>query len=260
MSARTTAGLRSLKRGSHMNANRPAASPRRYPLPELALEAAREARDLRRFVSKTTRRMIRDCGDGRSGSAVKLDLAILFSDMRGFTGWAEQMDPGEVFRALNRSLAVQMQAVRQHGGEIDKMLGDGLLARFQGPHRVQRALRAARAIAAGVRELPEQPPTPPVGLAVHEGAVLFGVLGLDWRSEHTVVGDVVNVAARLSGCAGPFQVVASTSAVQAVRGHREFQWKALGDFTLKGRSSPTGVFELVPGALPPEGKPRSPSP
>lgn len=192
-------------------------------------------------------------GNGPADQPGVAEAAILFTDMRGFTHHAESLDPEVVFGALNESLTLQMAAINAHGGEVNKLLGDGLVAFFSGRERIHAALRAAQELrdlvaatgpVAGVAALP-------IGIAVHSGRVMFGVIGTEAHAEVTVVGDVVNVTARLCGAARPFQVIVSGTVVAQVAGSQEFRFGDLGPVTLRGKAEPTAIAELLPAARAP---------
>jgi len=189
------------------------------------------------------------------GSDFPMDLAIpetmciVFSDMRGFTEMAENHEPRAVYAAINASLAVQTRAVLGHGGSVNKFLGDGLLACFSGQDRVARAVRCVLEMSEELKQREGQDgllPCP-VGFGVNDGKVLLGILGSRERREFTVLGDVVNTAARLCGIAAPFQALITEAAVSGLpeemaREHCRF----FQDVHFKGKFEPTAVYSLAP--------------
>jgi len=150
--------------------------------------------------------------------AFEEDMSILFSDMRGFTEMAESHDPHQVYAAINASLAIQTKLVLNHGGSVNKFLGDGLLACFSGEDRGVRAIDCVLEMTKTLREREnEHDLLPcPVGFGLNDGKVLLGILGSKERREFTVLGDVVNTAARLCGIASPFQALMTENAVRAI--------------------------------------------
>ena len=188
------------------------------------------------------------------GSDFPMDLAIpetmciVFSDMRGFTEMAENHDPKDVYAAINASLAVQTRLVLAHGGSVNKFLGDGLLACFSGQDRVARAVRCVLEMSEELqrREEEEKHLPCPVGFGVNDGKILLGILGSRERREFTVLGDVVNTAARLCGIAAPFQALITEAAVRGLpeemaRAHCRF----FQDVHFKGKFEPTRVYSLA---------------
>lgn len=133
-------------------------------------------------------------------------VAVLFADVVGFTRWSEDRNPAQVIDLL-REVHVRLEgAVFEHGGTLDKFIGDGIMATFGtpevGPHDAANALRGMHSILAafdewnGVRvEQGESPVEISVGL--HFGAVVMGDIGSERRLEFAVLGDTVNVASRL---------------------------------------------------------------
>jgi adenylate cyclase len=140
------------------------------------------------------------------GQAELREAAILMADLRGFTPLSHRLAPREVMGLLSEYQSRVVAAVREHGGSIDKFMGDGVLASFgatqPSPSFAADALRALDALlgatAAWANErLAAGLPTPAVGAAVATGAVMFGTIGDRTRLEYTVIGDPVNLAAKL---------------------------------------------------------------
>lgn len=146
-----------------------------------------------RFVPKAFLHRIgrRTTVDVELGDALELELVIMFADVRGFTSLCEQLDAPGVIDFVNRFLAVVVPAVEANGGSVDKFLGDGSLSLFE---ECGEAVAAARAIQTRIRAL-----VPPVmiGCGLHAGPVICGTLGTQTRLDATVVGDAVNLAARI---------------------------------------------------------------
>lgn len=128
-----------------------------------------------------------------------VEITALFLDVRGFTSYSERLPAGEVVAMLNRLFEIVVPIVHGHGGHVDKFVGDGLLAVFGVPQRhtdhADRALAAALSIAAAVERRSEGEPR--IGIGLNSGTVVAGNLGGAGRFEFTVIGDTVNVAARV---------------------------------------------------------------
>ncbi|MCB2054344.1 MAG: adenylate/guanylate cyclase domain-containing protein [Geminicoccaceae bacterium] len=140
------------------------------------------------------------------GTAELREAAILFIDLRGFTSLSTRLEPAEVMRLLSDYQATMVSAVRSHGGSIDKFMGDGILASFGATHpRATFAADAARCIeavleAGGAWRLGREQdgrPAPGVAAAMATGTVMFGTVGDADRLEYTVLGEPVNLAAKL---------------------------------------------------------------
>ncbi|BBY98625.1 adenylate/guanylate cyclase domain-containing protein [Mycolicibacterium fallax] len=131
--------------------------------------------------------------------AEEVEVTMMFVDVRGFTALAEALSPAAVVAILNRLFETIVPLVHAHGGHVDKYAGDGLLAVFGAPRRqpdhAERALTAALAIPEAVRT--EFGDTLSVGVGLNSGPVIAGNVGGAGRLEFSVIGDAVNVAARV---------------------------------------------------------------
>lgn len=141
-----------------------------------------------------------------AGSAEVCEAAILNLDLRGFTRLAESEPPAAVLALLGEYQARMVPLVQARGGSIDKYLGDGIMASFGATQRSETyaadALRALEAVIAEAGRWQAERagaglPAPPVNGAVATGSVLFGAVGTDKRLEITVIGDAVNLSAKL---------------------------------------------------------------
>ncbi len=187
---------------------------------------------------------------GDVGAVRTAEVAVLFADIVGFTKLAEPLPPARVVEILRRYYGVIETAVFDHGGTLDKYLGDGVMATFgtpePGPHDARGAVRAARQIVAGMDALNRAEPDPAmraeVSVGVHFGLVTLGNVGPSRRLEFAVLGDVVNVASRLEtatralGC----RIVCS-DAVMA-RGGEKDGFVPHPDLALRGREAPIDVW------------------
>lgn len=127
-------------------------------------------------------------------------ISVLFADIRGYTALVEPLSAAETLAFLNDYFAVVVTPVVAHGGAIDKYIGDGLLAFFEGEAHAERAVAAGRQMLEAVTRLNETRTNRPavrIGVAVHTGPALIGTVGAPQRRDYTVLGDTVNVAARL---------------------------------------------------------------
>jgi class 3 adenylate cyclase len=136
----------------------------------------------------------------------KQAICVLFSDLRDFTPLAESMAPERVVEILNRYFARMTEAVHEHGGTVDKFLGDGMMAFFGAPnplpHPQQSAFDAARAMMQALEALnrefaKEGLPILQLGVGLHCGVAVIGHIGSPQRHEYTAIGDTVNTASRL---------------------------------------------------------------
>ena len=228
----------------------------RYALEER--ERARISGLFGRYVSPQVVAALIESGEPPRLGGVRSEVTVLFSDIRDFTVLSERLQPEEVVELLNRYFSEVCAAVQAEGGTLDKFIGDAVMAQFGAPlsyaDHADRAVRTALRIAgiargfdAWVRQrFPDRDlPRFAVGVGLHSGAVVAGNVGSAQRLEYTVIGDVVNVAARIeSACkAWPAAVLASAETLRACRGRiRTGDVRALA---LKGKSAPVTVCEVL---------------
>lgn len=192
-------------------------------------------------------------GQIRRGHAETMQAAIWLSDLRGFTALSDRLAPEIVVDILNQYFDCQVPAIRNHGGEILKFMGDGLLAVFpiakDGGNLGEvcgRVLEAAREARASVDAMhygsAEADERFRFGVALHIGGILFGNIGGSSRLDFTCIGPAVNLAARLEKIAGRLNrtVVASAAFAGVLPGG----WTDLGEFPIAGFSRPQRVFGL----------------
>jgi adenylate cyclase len=192
-------------------------------------------------------------GDIRRGHAETMQAAIWLSDLRGFTTLSDRLAPEIVVDILNQYFDCQVPAIRKHGGEILKFMGDGLLAVFpiakDGGNLGEvcsRVLEAAHEARANVEAM-RYPSGEAVerfrfGVALHIGGILFGNIGGLSRLDFTCIGPAVNLAARLEKIAGRLQRTVIASA--AFAGVSAGGWTDLGEFPIAGFSKAQRVFGL----------------
>lgn len=180
------------------------------------------------------------------------ELSVLFTDVRGFTSLTEDVEPEDLVELLNAFLAEMTQAVFDEGGTLDKYLGDGLMAFFGDPipydDHADRAVRAAlsmRERLAHVQQrwfaLGQRPLS--IGVGIASGFVTVGAIGSPERLEYTVIGNNVNLAARLVGVAEPGEILCNARTAASVE-----RWALVrerGPATIRGRARPVNVFEIA---------------
>jgi adenylate cyclase len=132
---------------------------------------------------------------GTSLEGEEIEVTAMFIDIRDFTGFAERVSASEAVAAVNRLFERIVPIVREHGGHVDKFVGDGLLAVFGAPRR--QADHADRALAAALEIEVAAADQLPIGIGLNSGTVIAGNVGGAGRLEFSVIGDAVNVAARV---------------------------------------------------------------
>jgi adenylate cyclase len=173
------------------------------------------------------------------------DVSVMFADLEGFTSFSEGRDPREVREMLNTYLRVAIPPiVSQHGGEIDRLIGDAIMAtwgtRGDQPDHARRAVDAALAVQRETgRIAAEHPGWPRFRAAVNTGEALVGVLGAESGRSYTVIGDTVNLAARLEAQAPSGRVVSGAETLRALPGVRV---EALEGIRVKGRRESVDAY------------------
>jgi len=164
----------------------------------MTLKASQE-RVLQRYVPASLTEEILRSGEPEHAARVE-EVTVLMSDIRGFTRLSESLEPEAAVRLLNDCFGVLVVPLTEEGAVLDKYLGDGILAFFEGAGHVERALRAGRGMLASLDAWNASRPveTPlRIGVAIHAGRALLGTIGAGSRRDYTLIGDVVNVTARL---------------------------------------------------------------
>ncbi|MFT5180773.1 MAG: class 3 adenylate cyclase/tetratricopeptide (TPR) repeat protein [Alphaproteobacteria bacterium] len=176
-------------------------------------------------------------------------VTVLFADLAGFTQLSNSLDAEDVHGLLNRYFAVADGVIERHGGHVDKHMGDGLMAVFGAPvahaDDPERAVRAALDIHAAVADL--DPPLS-VHIGVASGSVVASGMGSDQHSEYTVIGDAVNLAARLQDLAVGGETLVSEAVQRFLAGRIEGD--ARGDVAVKGFEEPVSVWQVSGLAAP----------
>ena len=190
---------------------------------------------LETFVSQSAVQAARSTESNADIPSRRVRCTLLYTDVRDFTGFSETNPPERVVRFLNDLMSTQVAAVQAEGGDVDKMIGDALLVRFDGERATARALAAACAIQ---RDLAQGFLPRGVGIGVFTGDVVSGAVGPADRRDFTVIGDSVNAAARLCSAAKTGEVVADTATVDEAGADGFGSFEAL---QIKGRKEPVSV-------------------
>jgi len=185
-----------------------------------------------------------------NGKRVK--ATIFYSDIRGFTAMSETMTPEEIYAQLNEYFDEMCGIIFKYGGYVDKFIGDCIMAVFSAPYQtpddaknaVLAALEQQRRIAELARRWEAQGKKVfTVGMGINTGDVVMGNLGARSRMNYTVIGDNVNVAARLYNVAKGGQIIISESTYEEVRDLVDV--RELEPVQVKGKSAPLRIFEVV---------------
>ena len=204
---------------------------------------------LRGFVSPQIAEMIVTGGEDTLRSH-RRDITVLFSDLRGFTAFAETAEPEDVIGVLGQFHAAVGPLVFAHGVTLSQFVGDGMMVFFNDPLPVDRPALAAvrlgvsmRACAAELREQWQRLGYDlALGVGIASGYATCGRIGFDGRFEYTVMGTVVNLAARLCATAAGGQVLVTSRVLNAAQ--PEVSAVSIGHRDLKGLSRPVQTFDV----------------
>lgn len=193
--------------------------------------------------------------DGASLGGEEREVTVLFADLRGFTPLSEKLPPRELIGLLNRYLDRMSAEIESHGGVIDKFIGDEIMALFgaplAAPDAADRALRAALAMDRALLELnrelrSEGRPELALGVGINTARVVAGNIGSHRRLNYSVIGDGVNIAARLQTLTRTAEydtnILVSAATLTAARG--TYVTRPLGQVVLKGRREPVEIHAV----------------
>lgn len=187
----------------------------------------------------------------RLGDQVQAEMTILFSDIRDFTFRLERLTPAESFAFVNEYLGRVGPIIRQHRGFIDKYLGDGIMALFpDADDAVQAAIALQREVARYNLHLHEQGAQPiAMGVGLHTGRLMLGIIGEAERIQGTVISDAVNMADRLEELTKVYGVaiVVSEETVARLQDRDRVRIRFLDRAQVRGKREPIPVFEILDG-------------
>ena len=181
-------------------------------------------------------------------------LTVLFADIRGFTSMAESMTPEQTVEILNDYFTAMTERIFEREGTLDKFLGDGLMCLFGAPfskgedalNAVRTAVEMQHTLAQINRDF-ERPLR--MGIGINTGHAVVGYIGASRRMDYTAIGDVVNVASRLTARAAPDQILISAATFEETAG--VLPTRLLEPIRVKGKSEPIAVYEVLWQEVPP---------
>ena len=180
----------------------------------------------------------------------KVDITVMFADIRGFTAYSEKHTPEDLVAVLNRYLAAAADAVLANEGTVDKFLGDAVMAWYNAPlpqpDHTLRAVKSALAIRDAIKalhaEMPEETHLD-FGVGIHYGEAVLGWIGTEKRLEYTAISDSVNTSKRIQENAARNQILISRDAYHRVQDKIEAM--PFAPLTVKGKTQPVEVYEVL---------------
>jgi adenylate cyclase len=180
-------------------------------------------------------------------------MTVLFSDIRGFTTVSESGQPEEIVAILNEYFTRMVEVVFAHKGTLDKFVGDMVMALFgaplDDPDHAEHAVQAALAMIRELHRLNEKwtaegRPALDIGIGISTGPMIAGNIGSDAIMSYTVVGDLVNLGARLESLNKEYgtRIIISEATREALSGR--YNLRSLGEVLVKGKTRPVAIFEV----------------
>ena len=208
---------------------------------EEQVEALTRFNELRRYLSPKLTEKILSSGDTLGALPQRKMMTVLFSDIRGFSALTDGLEPEEIFTLLDRYLSEMIMLIHQYEGTLNKIIGDGLLIFFGDPvpmdDHAERAVKMAIDMQNKVTELKEEwlhyGHELKIGIGINTGYMTVGNIGSETHRDYTVIGNQVNVAARLESLAEPGQILISQRTYSRVKnlveveGCRQIQVKGI---------------------------------
>jgi len=204
-----------------------------------------------RYFSPNIAQVISQQQDAGRLPSEKRPVVVFFSDIRGFTPMSETMSPDEIAKLLTEYFTEMVDKVFEHGGTLDKFMGDAIMALWGAP--IAHADDADRAVQCALAQLTELEKLNTkwkqegrtevqIGIAINFGEVFAGNIGSDRRLEYTVIGDAVNTAYRLCGKAGPNEILISEPFYQQLK--QKPPVETLEPIQVKGKTKKIPVYRV----------------
>lgn len=218
----------------------------------VATEENARVDSLSRFLAPAVMKEI-NSADSRALRGSELIITVLFADIRGFTTLSEHLAPEQVVGLLNDYFSRMSTVIFRHGGTLDKFVGDGLMAYFGAPvaqdDQADRAVRCAIEMQQALSFLNVEregrgESAIRIGIGMHTGSAMVGIIGSDKRKEYTAVGDTVNVAARVEGLTKEYgrPLLVSAATLDLAKGTYEVD--RVGDIEIRGRVKSLEMFAI----------------
>jgi len=205
----------------------------------------------KRYVSKQVVDELLDDDAKLNLGGEEREVTILFSDIRGFTSMSENMSPENVVSTLNEYFSDMIDIVFKYNGTLDKIIGDELMIVYGAPisakDDTQRAVTTAVEMQKQITRLNKKRikrKDIPIsaGIGINRGIVVSGNIGSRDMMDYTVIGDTVNLGARLCSAAGPGEILVSSSVWKETQKH--YSYKKLEPIKVKGKKNKVGVYRI----------------
>ncbi len=207
----------------------------------------REKTLMQKYVSQATMDMIAEKKEATLGGTRRV-VTAMFTDIRNFSALTEERWPEEVVETLNEYLSLQTPIIHDHGGMVDKYIGDGIMSLFTGPQMVDNAVKSAIEIQRAFNAINAERKNKnavclTVGIGIATGRAVIGSVGSPDRMDHTAIGDTINFAARLCNIAESFQIFVNE--VARNRLNSSFRVVEGGQLPIKGRQAKIPYYQVT---------------
>lgn len=210
-----------------------------------------EFAELHRFFSPQVIDQVMARGGAAELRTQRRLVTVFFADLRGFTSFSDTVEPEEVMATLAEYHAAMGKRIAEHSGTLERFVGDGFMVFFNDPvsqeDHVDRAVQMALEMRQDVRALREEwlrkGYSIDVGMGIHTGYATCGFIGYEGRRDYGVIGNVTNLAARLSDAAGGGEILVTARVVGELR--NGCRTEAAGQLTLKGFQLPQAVHRVL---------------
>jgi class 3 adenylate cyclase len=207
--------------------------------------------ELRRYLSPKLTEKILTSGHTFGAEPQRKIMTVVFTDIRGFSNITDSLESEELFQLLDRYLSEMIKIIHRHDGTLNKIIGDGLLIFFGDPipteDHAERAVRMAmdmqRSVECLLDEWRQFGHELGIGIGINTGYVTVGNIGSDMHRDYTVIGNQVNVAARLESVAKAGEILISQRTYSKVKDL--FEVKEMGEIQVKGIHSPLKTYNVV---------------
>ena len=214
------------------------------------VEELKRYNELRRYLSPKLTEKILSSGDTLGAEPQRKMMTVMFSDIRNFSALTESLEPEEIFQLLDRYLSEMIKLIHEYEGTLNKIIGDGLLVFFSDPipmnDHAERAVMMAVDMQKRVVELRDEwlqyGYMLGIGIGINTGYMTVGNIGSDTHRDYTVIGNQVNVAARLESLAEPGQILVSHRTYSRVKDIVEME--KVGEIRVKGIHNPVVTYSI----------------
>ena len=190
--------------------------------------------------------------DVQLGDQVEKKVTVLFSDIRSYTKLAEDMTPRQNFKFVNSFVGKMGPVIREHQGFVNQFLGDGIMALFpvDAGHALDSAIGMQKAIHKyNIRRVKEGNMPISVGIGLHTGPLVMGIIGDMLRNDTAIISDTVNTASRMEGATKFYgaQIILSEESLKTIENKDKFGLRYLGKVKVKGKENSVGIYECFDG-------------